>query len=348
MGLQGDQRALLQLLLERGQSYEDIAGLLGGTPDEVQERARVALAEIGGADPDAEVGLTDFLLGQADPIGRADAIRHLQSDPEALDLAAKIQTGLAVIAPDAEQPSLPQSRTKRRKAALPESSSDPAAPTAPADSEAAAATRRRNAIVAGLAAVGVLLIVGILAIAGVFESDDSDPDASASTDATTTAESNITTVPLEPVGDSGVAGEAVFGLVSNQQLYVDVDVQGLDPDLAEGRSYLLWLMVGDTAGYPIDSLPPDENGGFSGRLSVPTPIAVAVGNQAQAVRVSSTSISDLQAEIRQAAKQEVPILPFSGDQLAAGDIPLVGGGGAGGGNQAGGAGQGGGGQGGGN
>ena len=337
MGLQGGQRALLQLLVERGQSYEDIAGLLGGTPEAVRDRAREALAEIGGSDPDAEVGLTDFLLGQADPIGRADAIRHLQSDPETLDLARKIQTGLAVIAPDASQPSLPEPRTKRRKATLPEASDRPAAPAAPADPEAAAAARRRNAIVAGLVAVGLLLVVGVLALAGVFGGDDDGSTSSGSTDtSTTTAESNITTVPLKPVSSSGVAGKAVFGLVSNQQLYVDVDVQGLDPSLDPSKSYLLWLMVGDSAGYPIDSLDPDENGGFSGRLSVPTPIAVAVGNQAQSVRVSSTSIDDLQAEIKQATKQKVPILPFTGDQLATGDIPLVEGGGqANGGGQAG-------------
>ena len=326
MGLQGDQRALLQLLSERGQSYEDIAGLLGGTADEVRERAREALAEIGGSDPDADVALTDFLLGQADPIGRADAIRHLQSDSEALDLARKIQTGLAVIAPDARQPNLPEPRGKRRKAALPDATAAPAPATAPAaDPEAAAAARRRRSLIAGLAALGLLLVVAVLALAGVFSGGDSDSTTTAAADTSTTADSNITTVPLRPVGGSGVAGKAVFGLVSNQQLYVDVDVQGLDPNLDTGKSYLLWLMVGDSAGYPIDSLEADDNGSFSGRLSVPTPIAVAVGNQAQSVRVSATSVSALQSEIKQATKQKVPILPFTGDQLATGDIPLVGG-----------------------
>ena len=326
MGLQGDQRALLQLLSERGQSYEDIAGLLGGTADEVRERARAALAEIGGSDPDADVALTDFLLGQADPIGRADAIRHLQSDSEALDLARKIQTGLAVIAPDARQPNLPEPRGKRRKAALPDATAVPAPDaTPPADPDAAAAARRRRSLIAGLAALGLLLVVAVLALAGVFSGGDSDSATSTSADTSTTADSNITTVPLRPVGGSGVAGKAVFGLVSNQQLYVDVDVQGLDPNLDTGKSYLLWLMVGDSAGYPIDRLEADDNGSFSGRLSVPTPIAVAVGNQAQSVRVSATSVSALQSEIKQATKQKVPILPFTGDQLATGDIPLVGG-----------------------
>ena len=31
----------------------------------------------------------------------------------------------------------------------------------------------------------------------------------------------------------------------------------------------------------------------------------------------------LKAEIKQATKQKVPILPFTGDELASGDIPLV-------------------------
>ena len=74
MAMTPDQQATLQLLLERGQSYADLARLLGEDEDEVRARARAALTELGGADPDRNVGLTDYLLGQADPIGRADAV----------------------------------------------------------------------------------------------------------------------------------------------------------------------------------------------------------------------------------------------------------------------------------
>src|ERR671916_1661587 len=104
MPLKADQRAMLQLLLERGQSYDDIASVLGVSSDEVRERARAALRELGGADPDAEVGLTDYLLGQADPIGRADAVRHLQADPDALALAEELEAKLRLLAPDADLP----------------------------------------------------------------------------------------------------------------------------------------------------------------------------------------------------------------------------------------------------
>src|SRR6187455_1543681 len=101
MAISPDQQATLQLLLERGQSYDDLARLLGDETDAVRGRARAALTELGGADPDRNVGLTDYLLGQADPIGRADAVRHLRDDPADLELAKEITQKIRLIAPDA-------------------------------------------------------------------------------------------------------------------------------------------------------------------------------------------------------------------------------------------------------
>src|SRR5215207_11085397 len=107
MALTTDQRAMFQLLLERGQSYDDLASVLGVGVDEVRTRARAALTELaGGADPDAEVGLTDYLLGQADPIGRADAVRHLQADPGANALAQRLVQNLRLLAPKAQLPEI--------------------------------------------------------------------------------------------------------------------------------------------------------------------------------------------------------------------------------------------------
>src|SRR4051812_42823661 len=123
---------MLQLLLEGGQGYDDIGSLLGIPPDEVRSRARSALTEIGGADPDAQVGLSDYLLGQADPIGRADAVRHLQSDPDANALAQRLVQNLRLLAPRADLPEIPEPRGGRRAAPSPPPSSAPAAPAPPA------------------------------------------------------------------------------------------------------------------------------------------------------------------------------------------------------------------------
>lgn len=319
MPLQGDQRALLQLLCERGQSYEDIAGLLGGSAEEVRERARAALREIGGGDPDADVALTDFLLGQADPIGRADAIRHLQADPEALDLAQRIQTGLAVVVPGAEQPKLPEPRGKRRKAALPDASE--AAP-APQPSPADEASHRRRGLIAGLAAVGLALVVAILLVAGVL-SDSDDGDATA-TPTTAAATEQLAEVRLRPTDGSGVAGSVTFGVANGEQVYADVEVDGLDPEPSKGSANLLWLMIGDRGGFPLQTpLVPDQNGSFSGRIAVPTAIAFTVGRQADSLKVSTTPLSAIRSAAEQAIEQQVPIIPFTGDELASGRIPLI-------------------------
>src|ERR687892_1799711 len=120
---------MLQLLLEGGQGYEDIGSLLGVGPDEVRSRARSALQEIGGADPDAQVGLSDYLLGQADPIGRADAVRHLQGDPEANALAQRLVQNLRLLAPKGQLPEIRAARSGRR-APAPAPPSEPAQPPA--------------------------------------------------------------------------------------------------------------------------------------------------------------------------------------------------------------------------
>ena len=107
MPLSDDQRAMLQLVLQHGQSYEDIGSLQGLEVEQVRTRAREALTEIGGEDPDREVGLTDYLLGQADPIGRADVARQLQSDAGTRALAERLVAQLRLLAPGAELPDVP-------------------------------------------------------------------------------------------------------------------------------------------------------------------------------------------------------------------------------------------------
>src|SRR5918997_6205156 len=106
MALSPDQQATLQLLLQRGQRYSDLATVLGVEETEVRVRARSALTELGGTDPDRNVGLTDYLLGQADPIGRADASRHLRDHSEDRVLVAILAERLREMYPEALLPRL--------------------------------------------------------------------------------------------------------------------------------------------------------------------------------------------------------------------------------------------------
>jgi hypothetical protein len=324
MALTADQRAMLQLLLERGQSYGDLASVLGVGVDEVRTRARAALTELaGGADPDAEVGLTDYLLGQADPIGRADAVRHLQADPESHRLASELRARLLEISPEARLPELPEPKRRRRPA--------PQAPTRPRGTM----TRRQQQTIVALVAAAVLVLVGILAVAGAFGGgDDDEPAADTQTTTSTAAEAEgdvLASVELRPQSGSDAIGEATFGVASQDQPYVDVSLSGLNPP-SEGETYVVWLLLTDNQGYPLSPLEVSGEGEFSDRFPIPQ-FAIPIASRARFVDISLSQNRSLLGDLQQAVKQQKPILGYQGDSVLRGEIPAQaapqGGGGAG-------------------
>ncbi len=75
--LPGDQRAVLQLVLGRRRSYEDIARMLSINPGSVRERALAALDSLGPQtriDQPSRAQISDYLLGQL-PEGDVEAVR---------------------------------------------------------------------------------------------------------------------------------------------------------------------------------------------------------------------------------------------------------------------------------
>jgi hypothetical protein len=281
MALSADQRAMLELLLGRGQSYEDLSSLLGSPADEVRSKARWALAELGGADPDRNVGLTDYLLGQADPIGRADAVRHLRDDAADRELAERLETALREIAPDAELPSLPTEGRTAPHLRAPSLPGRPAKERTPKTREPMDPRRARLLMVLGGA--GVVLIIVVLAITGAFSggSDNGGVDtitnASNTTGSTTTtptqADPNSVPVPLKGVGGSPGSGLATLQL-SNQTLSLDLRVSNLPPP-PSGSVYVVWLRLGAKGhqGYPIAPLTPyPQSGSFHQAFPLPQAI----------------------------------------------------------------------------
>ncbi|MDQ2700761.1 MAG: hypothetical protein M3Y23_05470, partial [Actinomycetota bacterium] len=177
MGLSEDSRTLLQLLLGRGKTYGDIAGLLGIDETEVRSRAHQALTEINGSDPDRDVNLTDYLLGQCDPIGRADVARELAGNEEAAETASSLAEQLSLLVPGAELPRAGQPakaaapRAPKPPSLRPRRKTSAGTDDAPAGS-AASASQKRLIVILVLAAF--LVLAGVLFLTGVFGGDDSD------------------------------------------------------------------------------------------------------------------------------------------------------------------------------
>jgi hypothetical protein len=341
MPLSADQRATLQLLLERGQSYADLASMLGIDEEEVRARARSALRELAGGDPDRNVGLTDYLLGQADPIGRADAVRHLRDDPADRQLAADLIAELRAVAPNAELPRVPgEARPGRfsRRAAAPEE----APATGPG--RLGSLTSSQSRLLIGMGSAAVILIAVVLAVTGAFGGDDGDEDGGTPT-TTTTADNTgaggeeLTRVELTASGGGNASGEAIFGLATNDQPYVDVSISGLDP-APNGQTYVIWLLLDRDQGYPLAPIEVSENGSFQDRFAIQTAVLSLVAR----VRTVDVSLAPDQqlAELISEAQQRVQrpnaqvadlILNKPGRTVLSGDIPLAEGGQGGGGNQ---------------
>jgi hypothetical protein len=320
MAITPDQRAVLQLLLERGQSYSDLATLLAVDEAEVRSRARAALTELGGADPDRNVGLTDYLLGQADPIGRADAVRHLQSNPEDHQLASDLTAILREAFPSAELPRLPGEprQPKRAKAA------DAAAAGSRLPSLGLSQSQTR--LIAILGAGAIILIAAVLGITGVFGGgDDSSPsssgDSSTDTTADTSADQTLQRVKLTAPNGGDASGQAVFGLATGDQPYVDVSIKGLDP-APEGKTYVVWLLLTDTQGYPLSPITVSDQGSFSDRFSIPSAVLPVVA-RVQLVDVSIAPVSKIRKLVKDAIQNTRLVLKKPGETVLQGQVPKV-------------------------
>lgn len=357
MPVTDEQRAMLQLLLEGGQGYDDIGSLLGIAPDEVRSRARSALTEIGGADPDAQVGLSDYLLGQADPIGRADAVRQLQSDPDANALAQRLVQNLRLLAPRAELPEIPEPRGGRRATppppppAAPPSQPHAAAPAAAAPgppkgpgfaSRAAgffsglgsvSGKRRTQLIVGGAATLALIIVAIVLATTGSGdESSDCKP-----LDVSAAQQAGVPTTKLAAVGDLADQDCAPTGQVTlvpvspqNQQqsskkpaisgFALQTNAAHLEPS-ADGDEYVLWLYGSDQQARPIGQ----ETVGDDGNLTGAAPLATQELVYLQALqtvrlsRVTAAQKNQIQQSLQaQQGKKATGVISFVGTPVLEG------------------------------
>jgi hypothetical protein len=360
VALTDEQRAMLQLLLEGGQSYEDIGSLLGISPDEVRNRARSALREIGGADPDAQVGLTDYILGQADPIGRADAVRHLQSDPEANALAQQLVQNLRLLAPKAQLPEIPEPRGARKAPApppppppaapvqppspTPEASGVPPAPQSPGFAHRVAGVfsglgglsgRRRTQFLVGAAAALALVIVVIVVATSGGSSSGSDCK---SVDSSTAQQAGVPTVKLVATGaaadaDCPPSGQITLGAqpqpAGNKSQTPTFALQANAahlPPSADGERYLLWLYKSDTQSLPLGQETVDDSGNLTGGvpLIAQQVLFLPAFNSIRISKVTSAEAQQVQQSLQQQGKKASGVVQFVGQPMLEGSISELG------------------------
>jgi Sigma-70, region 4 len=214
--LPADQRAVLQLVLHRGRSYDDIAKLLSIDRAAVRQRALAALDALGpqtGVPPERRALITDYLLGQLPPQVAESTRERLAESPPERAWARVVASELAPLA-SGPLPEIPSDTVRREPAyeavgAAPETGerAEPApARAAPAPGQAEPTGARKaepradrrssrlgGAVVLGLVGVAVVVVI-LLIISGGSSSKKntaaSTPAASSTPAATATSTTN--------------------------------------------------------------------------------------------------------------------------------------------------------------
>jgi hypothetical protein len=264
--LPSDQRAVLELVLRRGRSYDEIGAMLSIDRAGVRARALAALDALG---PDAPISderrhlITDYLLG-ALPGRVADEVRSMLAQSAAERAWARVVASeLGPIAGSA-LPEIPVEATSPARAAAPAATRPAGAPPRPAPKPRPRATRPSSRaggrVVLGLGGVLAVAVVVVLVIvlsggggnkaAPAANSASRPPTSSSASSGATTAATTAATpsgaqllgqVNLQPPAGGAAKGIAVLLRVSGRT-GVEIRASGLTPNtLHPPNAYAVWL-----------------------------------------------------------------------------------------------------------
>ena len=280
-----DQRATLSLLLRRGKSYAEVAGMLEIDERAVHDRAHAALAVLAArqareltASEREQVG--DYLLGQRSGVAERLATRtYLDSSPQARAWASALAGELEPLAGSA-LPEIPKgaSPTATPAAAAPRPAG-PSTPPAPRPSRAAQPRPTSTARVRGallLAAIVAAVVVAIVLLtggggsssnsAGSTGSEASERTGSSGKEATVTQKSQAKEdkrIALTPPNASSNAVGVAEVLSEGSQYAFYLAAQHLAPSKGKGFFYAVWL-YNSPSSYEALSRAPDV--GSSGNV----------------------------------------------------------------------------------
>lgn len=304
-----DQKAMLRLLAQREEGYEDMAALMGISVEEVRERVKEALAEV---DEPRQPPAPESTLSKEPTSSKTPA--------------------------SPEKPVLPAREAEPQpEEAAPVSSPDPAgtkpkaAPKRSTQIPSLKLPQDRGALIGlGAGALVVVAIVIALIVGGSDGSSDSGTEPAAGDGSVaegisaTANDKRLTQAVLSAVDGSDATGQAIFGRL-RKKVVLQVTGEGLEPS-AGGESYAVWLSNAGKAMVPVGTAKVEDSGQLAARFEVPAAVLVLVARGAfDEVDVTRAVESRLTAAVARARKTESEST-YTGTPVMSGKItgPLVG------------------------
>lgn len=309
MGLTDDQKAMLRLLAQREEGYDDMAALMGISVEEVRERVKEALAEVEEppvAEEEPEI-----------PAPPAPAPPPPAEPPAPVEPPSAPTEAPAPTPPSPGLPAPKPAATKKRSAQIP----------------SLKVPKDRGALIGlGAGALVVVALVIVLIVGGDGGGSSSSSATSGETELTENAgasaeNKNLTQAVLSADDGSDASGQAIFGRFKKKVL-LQVTGEGLEPS-SDGESYAVWLSHSGQAMVPVGTVKVKDPGQLAARFEVPPTVLVLVARGAfDEIEVTRTSDSQLSAAIA-AARKTKKESAYTGTPVLSGKItgPLVGAGG---------------------
>ncbi|HWI96579.1 MAG TPA: hypothetical protein VNS60_10985 [Solirubrobacterales bacterium] len=314
MGLTDDQKAMLRLLAQREEGYDDMAALMGISVEEVRERVKEALAEV--EEPPVSETQPEPPVAPTPPPPSAPAPPAVAEPPPTPAAEEPAPTPPAPAKPAGESGSK-SATTKKRSAEIP----------------SLKVPKDRGALIGlGAGALVVIALVIVLIVGGdgggSSSSGTTSGEASLAENASAAAENkNLTQAVLSADDGSDASGQAIFGRFKKKVL-LQVTGEGLEPSNS-GESYAVWLSHSGQAMVPVGTVKVKDSGQLAARFEVPPTVLVLVARGAfDEIQVTRTSDSALSAAIAKARKTKKESA-YTGTPVLSGKItgPLVGAGG---------------------
>jgi Anti-sigma-K factor rskA/Sigma-70, region 4 len=236
--LSAEQRAIVELVLQQGKSYEELAGMLGMPEARVRELARDALVDLAPVsaarvEEDWRGQLADYVLGQqAGPEATATK-GHLRRSEPARTWTRSLLDSLEQLYPNGSMPAIPEGDRGGRGRAARAAAPPPAVRPAPAGElspDARAAVRRRRLLAAAAAAAALVLVAVLVWPVGVLTGGDEDGGESQAAGTSGGAQQDVS---------APTRGQAIIARQTGRPQII-VTATGLPPS-TQRSAYQVWL-----------------------------------------------------------------------------------------------------------
>jgi hypothetical protein len=300
--LSDDQKAMLRLLAQREEGYEDMAALMGISVEEVREKVKEALSEV---DEDEAAAQEPASPEPATPT--VPPAPPAPSEPVAEESPAPTPDPQSAPAPE---PADPTPAVQKRSGGRP-----PKLPSLKLPKDRGPAV----GLAAGALVVVVLVIILIVGGSGGGGSDSATTAAQGGeTTPTAAEEKNLTQAVLSPVAGGDASGRALFGRYQKKVL-LQVEADGLEPS-PQGSTYTVWLYRSPKLALQIGAVPVGSDRKIATQFQIPAQLLSYVASGAfNQIDISLTPTAEYKAAFNK-AKSERRLPPHVGESVLRGEI----------------------------